>query len=247
MDGLESLLRKATGIQLEPLVKILDTYQCSSSSPDDILQGIRWLHRKNIFEDFYRDVFGESESYRDILESLANHLEVSISVRHDCEDIESLICQQVVGKYWVSLSPEEKSEFARRVDAVATVQPNGGEWKKVGGLVGALALANAGAFTTYVLASSALAGITGVVGITLPFAIYTSMSAALSVVLGPIGWIGAAIYGMYKISGTNYEKLLPAVLYIVALRYELTVRPNKVIGRVVIPHDFESKRGKRLL
>jgi uncharacterized protein YaaW (UPF0174 family) len=246
MQELESLLQQATGGQLEPLVKILDTYQCRSSNPDDIVRGIKWLHR-NIFEDFYRDVFGESESYRDILESLANHLEIAISDKHDCENIESLICQQVVGKYWDSLNSAEKAEFARRIDAVATDQPNGSEWKRVGGLVGALALANAGGFTTYILASSALAGITGFVGLTLPFAVYTSMSAALSVVLGPIGWIGAAIYGMYKLSGTNYQKLLPAVLYIAALRYELKVRPNRVVGRVVIPHDFESKRGKRLL
>jgi hypothetical protein len=57
---------------------------------------------------------------------------------------------------------------------------------------------------------------------------------------------GLSIYAIYRLTGTNYEKLLPAALYISLLRYEIAARPNKVLGHQVIPHDYASRRGTRL-
>lgn len=52
-------------------------------------------------------------------------------------------------------------------------------------------------FGVYLLASSTVGAITSLVGITLPFAFYTGMSSAISVLIGPVGFILAAI-PLYK-------------------------------------------------
>ena len=54
------------------------------------------------------------------------------------------------------------------------------------------------------------------------------------------------MYAIYRLTGTNFAKLLPVALYISLLRYELAARPNKVLGRQVIPHGYATKRGARM-
>jgi uncharacterized protein YaaW (UPF0174 family) len=61
---------------------------------------------------------------------------------------------------------------------------------------GGLLAVNLGGFATYTMASSLLAGVKSTLGVTLPFAAYTTLSSTLSVVLGPVG-IGHWVYGAY--------------------------------------------------
>lgn len=220
MDELRSLLGKASSEQLESLRKILDTVCCTAPTPDEVIKGLKWLHR-NIFEDFYRDVFGEQESYKDILRSICKRLKIDFEPFHSTEDLETSICQEVVKTVWEKLNEKQRSELMRELDKIAEKQGKGADWGKAGGLAGAIVAAELGGFATYVLATSGLAALGGLAGVTFPFAAYTGLSTALGVVLGPVGWVGVGLYALMKISGPNFKKLIPAILFIAALRYEL--------------------------
>ena len=61
-------------------------------------------------------------------------------------------------------------------------------------IFGALTAAQLSGFSIYLLATTSLATITSVIGVTLPFAAYTMMSTAIAVIIGPAGWIGAGSF-----------------------------------------------------
>ncbi len=58
----------------------------------------------------------------------------------------------------------------------------------------------------------------GVLSVTLPFAVYITMSSAIAVIIGPVSWIGAGLFTIWKLTGANYKRLIPAILYVSALR-----------------------------
>ena len=98
------------------------------------------------------------------------------------------------------------------------------KFDKGGALVGstsifaALTAAQLSGFGIYLLASTSLGALTGVLGVTLPFAAYTMMSTAIATIIGPVGWIGAGLFLIWKLTGPNYKRLIPAILYISMLR-----------------------------
>lgn len=76
-------------------------------------------------------------------------------------------------------------------------------------------------FGIYLLASTTLGTLTGVIGITLPFVVYTTMSSAIAVIIGPVGWIGAGLFTLWQLTSPSYKRVIPAILYICALRARL--------------------------
>jgi hypothetical protein len=68
-----------------------------------------------------------------------------------------------------------------------------------------LALGNAGGFATYTLMSTVLSTVS--LG-TLSFGAYTFASSALSVVLGPIGWVGLGLYGIHKLGAPDKAQVV---------------------------------------
>ncbi len=89
-----------------------------------------------------------------------------------------------------------------------------------------LTAAQLSGFGVYLLASTTLGAITGAIGITLPFAVYTAMSSAIAVIIGPVGWIGAGLFAVWQLTGANYKKLIPAILFVCALRQSNSVILN---------------------
>lgn len=245
MEDLRRLLATATGEQLTPLVTILNTHHCAYSSPEQIVQGVQWMHR-NIFESLHREVFGQSESYADVLCTLLKKVGVNASAHLDCEVLEEALVRKIFEHMWQSFNERQRLEFSSTAQSNLAHLGKDKELLQVGGIVGALTLAKIGGFGTYLLASTALHGIAGTFGITIPFGLYKAVSSAMSIALGPVGFIGVSIFALYKLTGTDYTKLMPAAMYIALLRYELQARPNKVIGRQVISNDYPSKRGVRL-
>lgn len=86
---------------------------------------------------------------------------------------------------------------------------------------GGLLAANLGGFATYTMASSLLAGVGSTLGMTLPFAAYTTLSSALSVALGPIGIGALGLWGLHKITSPNLKVTILVVLSIASIRERL--------------------------
>jgi len=103
---------------------------------------------------------------------------------------------------------------------------------------GGVLAANLGGFATYTMASSLLAGAGSTLGMTLPFAAYTTLSSTLSVVLGPVGIGALGLWGLHKITSPNIKVTILIVLAVAAIRERLIFEyPQK---RTEIEKDLES-------
>ena len=88
----------------------------------------------------------------------------------------------------------------------------------------AMVAAELSGFGIYMLATSGLSALAGLAGITLPFAAYTTLTTVMGVIIGPVGWVGVGLYAIWQLSGPNYKKLIPAILYIAMLRHRVAAR-----------------------
>lgn len=121
------------------------------------------------------------------------------------------------------LSQEEREQLEQAVLAQAQAEGSRPEWASTarsGTLVGAIVAGELGGFATYTLMSMLAKFVAGLVGVTLPFAFYTAMSRVLSIVLGPIGWTLSGAHAVWTLgrAGVDYRRLLPAVLWVAAVR-----------------------------
>ena len=153
-------------------------------------------------------------AYREVVADVARKMGVpKAKVAGSTMDLEQLVIGVGFDKVLERLSPEQREALLQGV--------GGGSYKGVGGAAGTLTVAHLGGFSVYLMASTVLSAVTGSIGLTLPFAVYTGMSVALSVVLGPIGWIALGLWAFAKMGGPNYKKTIPAVLAIACMRARL--------------------------
>ena len=73
-------------------------------------------------------------------------------------------------------------------------------------------------FGVYLLASTVLGSLTNVLGITLPFSVYTGMSQMIALILEPVGWTTLAGGILFTLNQPNWNRLTLAVVYISMLR-----------------------------
>lgn len=81
-----------------------------------------------------------------------------------------------------------------------------------------MSLAKMSGFGVYLMASTVLGGLTGALGITLPFAIYIGMSQTIALILGPVGWATLAGSFVFALNQPNWNRLTLAVVYISTIR-----------------------------
>ena len=138
-------------------------------------------------------------------------------------------------------SPEERAAMLAELAKGQTTSSTG-LMTATGGLV----LANLSGFGLYMAASSSLAAITGAVGLTLPFAVYTGLSSVLGVVTGPIGWAALALAAVYKFGGAEYKKTVPGVIAIASCRARLIASREAEMDKVQQQVAPLAERGRRL-
>ena len=109
-----------------------------------------------------------------------------------------------------------KTKFEKEIIDIAKKEK--GITYKAGSVFALLTAAQVSGFGVYLLASTTLSTLSGIIGVTLPFAAYSSLSSAIAVIIGPVGWIGAGLFTLWKINDVNYNKIIPAVIYISWLR-----------------------------
>ena len=209
MREIREILHKASAEERRALAEILD-------ADNDTFEGIadEFAYKA---QSIFGYVFDDQPSYSQIVRQVAE----KIDIRHTAlpiKDLEIKISQKVLETVWEKMTPEQK------VQMEAELQRTTQEFEKGGALAGsasiftALTAAKLSGFGVYLLASTSLGALTGAIGVTLPFAIYTTMSSTIAVILGPVGWIGAGLFAIWKLTGANYKRLIPAVVYVSMLR-----------------------------
>ncbi len=204
--NLFEILQKSNDEELNILAKILKS---KTNDPEDILKDLIW-NSQNIIE--YME---SGTSYTEILEKVAKKLKIkNLNVTN--KELERAITLSVFESFISKMSLEQKEKFEKEIISIA--KNENGTLLKTGGVISALTAVNLSGFSVYLLATSTLSTISGIIGVTLPFAAYTTLTSAISVIIGPVGWASAGIFAIWKITNVNYKKLTPAIIYISWLR-----------------------------
>jgi uncharacterized protein YaaW (UPF0174 family) len=132
--------------------------------------------------------------------------------RHEQE-----ILKKFMADSYERMSPAQRAEVDRKLAELAKQLPGSGA-KGLTGSAALLAVANAGGFATYMLMSTVISTLS--VG-TAAFAVYTTASSILHVLIGPVGWAALGLTAIYRLGGPNQQKCVQSVLAIAMLRSRL--------------------------
>lgn len=132
-------------------------------------------------------------SYNKILDKIVKRNNLQIHETNKISEKESEIFQKLFTKEFENLTAIEKEEF------IKNLEKNGLDKNQIASItsIAAITAAQVSGFGIYLLASSTVGAITGVLGVTLPFAFYTGMSSVIATVIGPIGFLVLG-YGAYR-------------------------------------------------
>ncbi len=208
-DSIHRLLDKATPKERRALAEILEA---ESPHPEHIVEAFQWN-----CQSIFGYLTGSESTYSQIVQQVAEKLDIN-PLGMMVEELEVEIVRKVLKTAWEKMSSEERKKIEAELRRTAQKFDKGGALAGSASIFAALTGAQLSGFGIYLAASTALGTLTGVIGVTLPFAAYTTMSGAIAVIIGPVGWIGAGLFAIWKLTGANYERLVPAILYVSALR-----------------------------
>ena len=159
-------------------------------------------------------------SYLKIVSQTANKLKIKTSATASPQEIETAIAQKVLTAMWKKMTPEQRLRIDEELQKIAR------RFDKANVLLGyqsiftILRTAQLSGFGVYLAATTALGALTSTLGITLPFTAYTTMTSAISLIIGPVGWIGLGLLAAWQLTGPNHNRIVQAILYIRILRSE---------------------------
>jgi uncharacterized protein YaaW (UPF0174 family) len=214
MRKLRKLLKELSLEERKTLCEILDA---DSSKPKHIIESLRWNS-----QSVFGHIIGTKPSYREILEQIFKELGIEEPDYefYSKKELEIKITQQIFQAGLEKMSDKERKDFEKKLQEISGEFDKTSEIASSGSLFAALGAAKLSGFGVYLLASSTLGALSGF-GVVLPFAVYTSISSTIAVVIGPVGWISAGLFAVWKLTGPNYKKLIPAIVFIAAARAKL--------------------------
>ena len=199
-DSIHSLLDKVTPRERRALADILEA---ESPHSEHIVEAFQWN-----CQSIFGYLAGSDPSYSQIVQQVAEKLDIN-PVSVPVEELEVKIARKVLKTAWEKMTPEQKEEMETEFRRVAQKFDEDGELTGSESIFAALTDAQLSRFGVYLLSSSTLGTLKDVVGVTLklPF-----------IVAGPVGWVGVGLFAIWKLTGANYKRLIPAILYVSALR-----------------------------
>lgn len=130
------------------------------------------------------------------------------------EMAEQKILLKLLEVTYSKLTPEQRLVFDAKVSEVAN-RFGGSSTKGLAGAAGLLVIGNLGGFATYTLMSTVLSSLSlGALG----FGAYTFASSALSIMLGPVGWLALGVAGIHKFGKPQLKKTIPLVAQVAMIR-----------------------------
>ena len=217
LTSLTDLLQLASADDRANLQKIIGT--SFGDSPKLLADHFNYLHSGAVGQLFRR------RSYKQLVTDLADYIKIDwdgiLRGRHwddlSVGEIEDAIVFTSLGAMLSRLSDDERTAFAEELGKEAN-DPNLIPELLAGG---SMILARLSGMKIYLLATTTVGALTAGIGITLPFAFYTTMTSTLKVLLGPVGWAALGGSILFAVNKTNYDKLLPGVVFVSYIRHKL--------------------------
>ncbi|MBD0824423.1 glycoside hydrolase family 18 protein [Aestuariibaculum marinum] len=136
-------------------------------------------------------------SYDQFIDKIAKHRVISVPDFETISMKEKFLFKQISKQNIENMSIEEREALNQMLKEEAEKKGfSTAEVASVSSLAG-IGAAQLSGFGVYMLASSTVASVASLVGVTLPFAFYTTMSSVISFAIGPVGVLLAAI-PLYK-------------------------------------------------
>ncbi len=217
MDDLKNLLNRASFDERKALAEILKASQPTADSIVDRL----CEKSQDTASYVFNEIFDDHPSYQKIVRRSAKKLNIKCSKYESASGMEIKIAQNVMETMLQKMTPEQKREMEQQLRKTASQFDKGSELLASSSIFIALTGAQLSGFSTYLLASTTLGTLSTIIDITLPFIVYRTMSSAIAVIIGPVGWIGAGLFTVWQLTGPSYKRVIPAILYICALRARL--------------------------
>ncbi len=170
-------------------------------------------------------------SYKEIL--IMTVKKMGLSTAGPVRQLEIKISQKAFGQFVKSLPDEEREKLDRDlVKRIKGMEVKGfGHLKKrltSDGVISPLIDAPLSSpFDVYLVTITTLFAISSAVRITLPFFAFTTLTRAISITMGPIGWMLGGLFTVWALWQPNFKVLIPAILYITALKSEKELMEGK--------------------
>ncbi len=163
-------------------------------------------------------LFGKSRSYLEILRATAT----KIGATHARNAGTAMIEQAIISRTWQNamekMTDQQRAELRAKFEELA-VKHRKRIGKELSGL-SVLGAAQLSGFGVYLLGSTLLGAVNTTLGLGLAFGAFTGLSSAISVVIGPVGWVALGLSAIIKLGGPNYKKIIPAIFVIATARAE---------------------------
>jgi len=154
-------------------------------------------------------------------------------------DYEAEIVRVVFSKALASMKDADRRQLEHQMSQYAEEHLGEGVWDiglATSGLVGA----HLGGFTTYVLASSLLSGVSSTLGLGLGWGAFTGMSSTLSVIIGPAGWSALGVWSAHRMAAADKKATVLSVLTVSSIRARLVYEQQEARRNTV--EEIESLR-----
>ncbi|MDE0661369.1 MAG: hypothetical protein OXI79_17175 [Gammaproteobacteria bacterium] len=218
--------------------------ESSSDSHESLCEKVRWLYHSKVRSSIrdgakggtlkVLELFGKDSellqpgpdddplpTWEQLVEGLARKLKV-YDKEADPGAQEHYICDAVIARALAKMDPPRRRDFlSKQFDlgqAISDAPMDGSSANGPLRGMAVLTLANAAGFSLYTGSATALGLLSGGMGVTLPFAAYTGLSSLLGVVTGPLGWAAMGLWLFSRMTGTNWNRLAPFVVYLINLR-----------------------------
>lgn len=218
MQEFYEIVSSATEEQCQNLAEL--TNSGFGHSPEILCDHIKYLRGGSIGQFFCHT------SWKQIVTDVADQVGINWSeildhrTWHDLstQEIEDAVVVKQFQNMLEQLTPEQRQQILQNLRQESD-DPHLEGFLLTGG---AMLAAKMSGFGVYLLASTVLGGLTGALGITLPFAVYMGVSQTLAVILGPVGWTALAGGVLFSLNQPNWNRLGLSVLYISTLRHSRT-------------------------
>ena len=157
-------------------------------------------------------------TYNELILGACKHLKV-YSPNASIEEHELYLSHDIIISALYKMSPQDRIKFFQQeIQLPEKLTVKGSNLRGPVTTFAVLGLAKASGFGIYVYSTTALGFITHAIGKTLPFVVYTSMTRTIAFLIGPAGWLATGVWGIWKIIQPKWEKIIPVLVYIIAVK-----------------------------
>ena len=175
--------------------------------------------KKNTWVIIGKDDVKDMPTYDLLLSKALKHVQ-AFEKNANREDQELYLSHAVITGALQKMKPSERITFFEKgFDFNEFANKSGIKSPNLSGplsTIAALGAAQLSGFGVYMAATTALGFVTNAIGVTLPFAVYTGLTSTIAFVIGPLGWLGAGIWGVWKITSPKWKRIIPGLIYIIS-------------------------------